>query len=59
MPGMLPMVSHNQKGHVAPPFNCLDLRNAMVGFMVLSTSYSADTNAVASYDTNINAIGIM
>ena len=59
MPGLVPMVSHDQKSHDAPYFNCLDLRNTMVWCMGLSTSHDGDTNAVALHDTNTNASGIM
>ena len=50
---------HATKSHVAPHFDCLDLKNALVPLTMLSTSLDADTNAVKSYDTNINANGIL
>ena len=31
---MILSASHNQKHHVAPHFNCLDLRNTMVPLMM-------------------------
>ena len=37
----------------------LDLRNAVVPFMVFSTPHDADTNAVALHKTNTNLNGIM
>ena len=40
-------------------FDHLDVKNAMVPVIVLSTSHDADTNTVASHDTNTNASGIM
>ena len=43
------------KSDVAPHFNCLDLRNVVVPLVVLSMSHDADTNAIASQDSNANA----
>ena len=59
MPMLVPVVSHDQKGHVTPHFDHLDLRNAAVPLMMLSTRHAADTKAVAPYDMNTNAKGIM
>ena len=56
---LVPMVSYKEKSHGAPHLNPLDFWNAMVAMMMLSTSHAADTYAMASYDTNINANGIM
>ena len=40
--------------HVAPQFNHLDLRNAMVPFRMPSTSYAAYVNAImAAHDQNV------
>ena len=55
MPMPTPMVSHDQKSHVAPHFCCLDLWNAMV----LSRPLDADINAMESHDSNSSASGIM
>ena len=41
MPVLVQMVSHDPKSHVAPHFDHLDLRNAMVALMELSTSHDA------------------
>ena len=41
----VPVVSHSQKSHTGPHFDHLDLRNAMVSLMMLSTSHDADSNA--------------
>ena len=46
------------KSHVSH-FDHLDLRNAMVPVMVLSTSHDADTNAIILHDTNSGVTGIM
>ena len=37
------MVSHDEKNHVAPHFNCLDLRNAMVPLTTLLASCDTTT----------------
>ena len=55
---LMPMMSHNEKNNVAPNFDYLDERNAMMPLTVLSTSHVPDTNGVASHDTNTNASGI-
>ena len=55
MPELVTMVSHDQKIHVTCHFDHLDLRNAMVPLMVLSTPQDADTNAVVSHDRYTNA----
>ena len=43
------------QSHVAPHFSCLDLRNAMVPLMVVSTN---GIDAMAWHDSNTNASGI-
>ena len=43
----MPSVSHDQKSHVAPRFNHLDLRNAVVPLIILSTSYDTDANVIS------------
>ena len=45
MPVLVPVASYDQKSHVAPHVDHLDLRNAMVP-LVLSMSHDANTNAV-------------
>ena len=43
----MPMVSHYQKSHVVPHFNCLDLTNSMVPFMMPSAlCVAANANSV-------------
>ena len=39
---LVPVVSHYDKGHVAPHFNSLDLKNAVVPLTMLSASCYAD-----------------
>ena len=46
MPMPVPVVSHDQKGHVAPHSNHLDLWNVMMPLMM--PSESCDTDACAS-----------
>ena len=36
--------SHDQKSHVALPFDCHDVRNAMVPLMILLASYDVDAS---------------
>ena len=40
----VPVVLHGKINHIEVCFDHLDLRNAMVSLMVLSTSHDADTN---------------
>ena len=40
-----PMLSHDQKSHVAPNFNHLDLRNVMVSLTTLLASHDSKTSA--------------
>ena len=42
------------QSQVAPHFNCLVLRNAIVTFMVLGRPHDAATNAMALHDSNTN-----
>ena len=49
------MGSHDQKSHVATHFDNLDLRNAIMLLMMLSTSHNTDTSAMASHDTITNS----
>ena len=44
MPMPLQMVSSDQKSNIAPHFDYLDLRNAMMPLMMLAASHDADTN---------------
>ena len=53
------MMSYDQNSNVVPHFDCLDLRNTMVPLMELSRPHDADNNAVASHDSNTNAIDSM
>ena len=48
------MVSHAQKSHVPPHFDPLDLKNAILLVMLLSTSHAVYTNTVASHGVNTN-----
>ena len=43
---LAPVALHDQEGHAAPYFNCLDLRNAMVQLMVLLALCNAEANGV-------------
>ena len=43
---LVPMMSHDQRIHVALHFYCLDFRNAVVPLMMLLASH--ETNASAS-----------
>ena len=59
MPGLVTVVSQEQKKimlHLI--FDHLELKNALVPLMVLSTSHDAGTKAVASHDSICNANGI-
>ena len=40
------MVSHDQKSHVSPYVNNLDLMNVMVSFMMLSAACDVDASAI-------------
>ena len=40
---LVPMASHEQKGHVAPHPDCLDLGNAVLLLIMPSRSCDADT----------------
>ena len=42
---LMSIASHNQKGHVAPHFNHIDVRNSMELFSMSSASYDANTDA--------------
>ena len=42
------MTSHDQKCHIAPHFNFLDLRNAVVPLMMLLALCDAGANSVTS-----------
>ena len=44
MPTLVPMVSHDQKGHTEPHFSCLDLRNAMMLLTILLALHDADAS---------------
>ena len=59
MPMLVQMVSHNQKSHVQPHSDPLDIRNAMLQLTALSISLDIDTKSMASQETNINANSIM
>ena len=39
-----PMVLHDQKGHVAPHFSCVKLRNAVVPLMILLVSCNSNAS---------------
>ena len=41
---LVPMVSHDQKSHITPYCDCLDLGNAMVSLIMPSASCDADTS---------------
>ena len=47
------MVSHDQKGHVAPHFDCLELRNSVIPFMMPLASCDTDSGPVASHDQKV------
>ena len=40
---LVPMVYHDQKGYVAPHFDCLVLSNAVIPFMIPSVSCDTGT----------------
>ena len=40
----MPVVSHDEKSHGVPHFDCLDLRNSMAAFTVSLASCDADAN---------------
>ena len=42
---LMPMTSHNPKGHAALHFNCLDIGNVMVSLVMLLASCEADAGA--------------
>ena len=42
---LMPMASHEEKSHVAPHFDHLDLRNSMVPLKMLSASHDIGTIA--------------
>ena len=54
--GLVPIVEHDMKSHVAPYFDHLDIRNAVVSMMVLSTSCDANISEMALHDTNASDI---
>ena len=45
MPMPMQMVSHNQKSHVAPHFNCLDLMSAVLPLTVPLALLDANASA--------------
>ena len=51
MPMPTPVVSHDQKSHVTPYFNCLDLRNAMVPMITLLASGGSGATDQKSHAT--------
>ena len=52
-----PMMSHNQKSHVAPHFKCPDLRNAMVPLTTLlaSRGTTASGNGVTDQKSHVTS----
>ena len=64
-PTPVPMSSHDQRGHVANHFDCLDLMNAMVPLMMPSVSCDANAsvNGVrwpkSNVSTSFNPLDLM
>ena len=58
MPMPAPLVSHDQKSHVAPHFNCLNLRNVMVSTTSVLASYGT-TNGDSDQKVMLHLIMIV
>ena len=58
---LVSMTSHDQNSHVAPDFDCLQLRNAMVPLMILSAfcNANASTSGIIWPKTIKNLISII
>ena len=54
-----PMVSHDQKCHVAPHSDCLDLRNAVVSLLMPMASHDQESHVVPHFDLSNTIVPLM
>ena len=47
------IVSHDQKSHFAPHFDCLDQRNSMVPLMMPSASHDTNVMSLVFHDKKL------